>query len=185
MNREIRVREVRVIGPEGEQLGILPTPEAFKQAQESGYDLVEVAPTSVPPVCRIMDYGKYQYQEQKRAREAKKHQHVVEVKEIKFRPKVDEHDYQFKKNHIQRFIEEGDKVKATIFFRGREMAHPEIGHKILMRLIADLADVATPETAPRMEGNQMHTILTAKRGAKPAKLASKPVAAAAGEPERS
>ena len=109
------------------------------------------------------------------------------MKEIKFRPKVDEHDYQFKKNHIQRFIEEGDKVKATIFFRGREMAHPEIGHKILMRLIGDLADVAMPETNPRMEGNQMHTILTAKKGAKqqPKPAAPKPATAAAGEPERS
>jgi translation initiation factor IF-3 len=166
----------------------MPPPQALTIARQKGLDLVEISPTAVPPVCRIMDYGKYQYQEQKRAREAKKHQHVVEVKEIKFRPKVDEHDYQFKKNHIQRFIEEGDKVKATIFFRGREMAHPDIGHKILMRLIADLAEVATPETNPRMEGNQMHTILTAKKGG--AKQASKPAApkpatAAAGEPERS
>jgi translation initiation factor IF-3 len=160
----------------------MPPPQALAIARQKGLDLVEISPTAVPPVCRIMDYGKYQYQEQKRAREAKKHQHVVEVKEIKFRPKVDEHDYQFKKNHIQRFIEEGDKVKATIFFRGREMAHPEIGHKILMRLIADLADVATPEAAPRLEGNQMHTILAGKKGAKPAKpAAAKPVAA--GEPQ--
>jgi translation initiation factor IF-3 len=175
-----------VIDDTGQQLGIMPPPQALAIARQKGLDLVEISPTAVPPVCRIMDYGKYQYQEQKRAREAKKHQHVVEVKEIKFRPKVDEHDYQFKKNHIQRFIEEGDKVKATIFFRGREMAHPEIGHKILMRLIADLADVATPETNPRLEGNQMHTILTAKRGAKPSKPApARPVPAAAGEPERS
>jgi translation initiation factor IF-3 len=158
----------------------MPPPQALAVARQKGLDLVEISPTAVPPVCRIMDYGKYQYQEQKRAREAKKHQHVVEVKEIKFRPKVDEHDYQFKKNHIQRFIEEGDKVKATIFFRGREMAHPEIGHKILMRLIADLADVATPETAPRLEGNQMHTILAGKKGLKQTKPAGKPVAA--GEP---
>ena len=113
----------------------MPPPQALAIARQKGLDLVEISPTAVPPVCRIMDYGKYQYQEQKRAREAKRHQHVVEVKEIKFRPKVDEHDYTFKKNHIQRFIEDGDKVKATIFFRGREMAHPEIGHKILMRLI--------------------------------------------------
>ncbi len=146
----------------------MPPPQALAIARQKGLDLVEISPTAVPPVCRIMDYGKYQYQEQKRAREAKRHQHVVEVKEIKFRPKVDEHDYTFKKNHIQRFIEEGDKVKATIFFRGREMAHPEIGHRILMRLIGDLAEVAVPETQPRMEGNQMHTILTAKKGAKAA-----------------
>ena len=124
-----------------------------------------------------MDYGKYQYQEQKRTREAKKHQKVILVKEIKFRPKVDEHDYQFKKNHIERFLSEGDKVKATVFFRGREMAHPEIGHRILMRLLEDLADVAQPETMPRQEGNQMHTILTGKKGAAPKKQAApKPTA---------
>ena len=152
----------------------MPPPQALAIARQKGLDLVEISPTAQPPVCRIMDYGKYQYQEQKRAREAKKHQHVVEVKEIKFRPKVDEHDYDFKKNHILRFIEEGDKVKATIFFRGREMAHPEIGHRILMRLIADLADVAVPETQPRMEGNQMHTILAAKKGAKPKPAAPAP-----------
>jgi translation initiation factor IF-3 len=174
-----------VIDDTGQQLGIMPPPQALAIARQKGLDLVEISPTAVPPVCRIMDYGKYQYQEQKRAREAKRHQHVVEVKEIKFRPKVDEHDYQFKRNHIQRFIEEGDKVKATIFFRGREMAHPEIGHKILMRLIADLAEVAIPETQPRMEGNQMHTILTAKRGAKTASKPQAPKPVAAGEPERS
>jgi translation initiation factor IF-3 len=174
-----------VIDDDGQQLGIMPPPQALAIARQKSLDLVEISPTAVPPVCRIMDYGKYQYQEQKRAREAKKHQHVVEVKEIKFRPKVDEHDYQFKRNHIQRFIEDGDKVKATIFFRGREMAHPDIGHKILMRLIADLADVATPETNPRMEGNQMHTILTAKKGGPKAAKAPAPKPVAAGEPERS
>ena len=143
----------------------MPPPQALILARQKGLDLVEISPTAVPPVCRIMDYGKYQYQEQKRAREAKKHQHVVEVKEIKFRPKVDEHDYQFKKNHIARFIEDGDKVKATIFFRGREMAHPEIGHRILMRLIKDLDEVAIAETMPRQEGNQIHNILTGNKGA--------------------
>jgi len=115
-----------------------------------------------------MDFGRYQYQEQKRARQAKKHQKIIEVKEIKFRPKVDEHDYQFKKKHIERFLAEGDKVKATIFFRGREMAHPEIGRRILERLIDDLQDVAVAETTPRQEGNQMHTILSGKAGKKPA-----------------
>ncbi len=102
----------------------MPPPQALAIAKQKGLDLVEISPTAVPPVCRIMDFGKYQYQEQKRAREARKHQKVIEVKEIKFRPKVDEHDYQFKKKHIERFLEDGDKVKATIFFRGREMAHP-------------------------------------------------------------
>ena len=113
----------------------MPPPQALAIAKQKGLDLVEISPTAVPPVCRIMDFGKYQYQEQKRAREARRHQKVIEVKEIKFRPKVDEHDYQFKKKHIERFLEDGDKVKATIFFRGREMAHPEIGRRILERLV--------------------------------------------------
>ena len=137
-------------------------PQALVIAKQKGLDLVEISPTAVPPVCRIMDFGKYQYQEQKRTREAKKHQKVIEVKEIKFRPKVDEHDYQFKKKHIERFLADGDKVKATIFFRGREMAHPEIGRRILERLCTELADVAIAESLPRQEGNQMHTILARK-----------------------
>ena len=163
-----------MIDETGQQLGIMPPPQALTIARSKGLDLVEISPTAVRPVCRIMDYGKYQYQEAKRAREAKKHQKVIEVKEIKFRPKVDEHDYQFKKKHIERFQEEGDKVKATVVFRGREMAHPEIGQRILMRLIEDLADLAMPETMPRQEGNQMHTILSQKRGAKPAVRSTRP-----------
>ncbi|HEX4565816.1 MAG TPA: translation initiation factor IF-3 [Vicinamibacterales bacterium] len=166
VNERIRVREVRVIDEDGSQLGIMPPPQALAIARQKGLDLVEIAATSNPPVCRIMDFGRYQYQEQKRARSAKKHQKVIEVKEIKFRPKVDEHDYQFKKKHIERFLADGDKVKATIFFRGREMAHPEIGRRILERLIGELADVAVAETTPRQEGNQMHTILSQKAGAK-------------------
>ena len=140
-------------------------PQALAIAREKGLDLVEISPTALPPVCRIMDYGRFQYEEQKRTRQAKKHQKTIEVKEIKFRPKVDEHDYQFKKKHIERFLADGDKVKATIFFRGREMAHPEIGRRILERLMEELAEVASPETTPRMEGNTMHTILSQK-GAK-------------------
>ena len=143
--------------------------QALALARSKSLDLVEVAATAVPPVCRIMDFGKYQYQEQKRAREAKKHQKVIEVKEIKFRPKVDEHDYLFKKKHIERFLEDGDKVKATIFFRGREMAHPEIGRRILERLLDELADEAIAENMPRQEGNTMHVILARKPG-----LVSKP-----------
>ena len=153
---------MRVIDDKGEQLGIMAPPQALALARTKGLDLVEISPTAVPPVCRIMDFGKYQYEQQKRARSAKKHQKVILVKEIKFRPKVDEHDYQFKKKHIERFLEDGDKVKATIFFRGREMAHPEIGRRILERLIDDLADVALAESSPRLEGNQMHTILSRK-----------------------
>jgi translation initiation factor IF-3 len=155
-----------VIDDTGQQLGIMPPQQALAVARQKGLDLVEISASAVPPVCRIMDYGKYQYQEQKRAREARKHQKVIEVKEIKFRPKVDEHDYQFKKKHIERFLSEGDKVKATIFFRGREMAHPEIGRRILERLIDELADIAVAENHPRQEGNQMHTILSKKTGAK-------------------
>ena len=166
INERIRVREIRVIDDAGQQLGIMPPPQALILARQQGLDLVEISPTAVPPVCRIMDYGKYQYQEQKRSREAKRNQKVIEVKEIKFRPKVDEHDYQFKKHHIERFIEDGDKVKATIFFRGRENAHPEIGHRILERLVSELQDVAVSETMPQKEGNQLHTILAPRPGAK-------------------
>jgi translation initiation factor IF-3 len=144
----------------------MPPPQALIIARQKGLDLVEISPTAMPPVCRIMDFGQYQYQEQKRAREAKKHQRVIEVKEIKFRPKVDVHDYEFKKKHIERFLAEGDKVKATIFFRGREMAHPEIGRRILERLMSELADIALAETMPRQEGNQMHVILTQRTGRK-------------------
>jgi len=160
VNERIRVREVRVIDENGQQLGIMPPPQALAIARQKGLDLVEISPTAVPPVCRIMDYGRYQYQEQKRQREAKKHQKIIEVKEIKFRPKVDEHDYQFKKKHIERFLAAGDKVKATIFFRGREMAHPEIGRRILERLISELGENVVVESMPRQEGNQMHTILS-------------------------
>ena len=155
---------MRVIDDTGQQLGIMPPQQALTIARQKGLDLVEIAATASPPVCRIMDFGRYQYQEQKRARQAKKHQKIIEVKEIKFRPKVDEHDYQFKKKHIERFLAEGDKVKATIFFRGREMAHPEIGRRILERLIDDLGEVAIAETTPRQEGNQMHTILSQRAG---------------------
>ena len=146
----------------------MPPPQALAIARQKGLDLVEISPTAVPPVCRIMDFGKYQYQEQKRSREAKRHQRVIEVKEIKFRPKVDAHDYDFKKKHIERFLANGDKVKATIFFRGRENAHPEIGRRILERLISELADVAVAETLPRQEANQKHVILSQRSGRKSA-----------------
>jgi translation initiation factor IF-3 len=144
----------------------MPPPQALTIARQKGLDLVEISPTAVPPVCRIMDFGKYQYQEQKRTRESKKNQRIILVKEIKFRPKVDEHDYQFKKKHIERFLADGDKVKATIFFRGREMAHPEIGRRILERLLGELEDVAVAESMPRQEGNQMHVILGQRAGRK-------------------
>ncbi len=161
-----------VIDDAGDQLVIMPPEQALVIAKEIGLDLVEISPTASPPVCRIMDFGRYQYTEKRRLRQAKKKQKVIEVKEIKFRPKVDEHDFQFKKKHIERFIADGDKVKATIFFRGREMAHPEIGFRILQRLVSELADVAVAETVPRREGNTMHTILVQKSGAKKGPQAS-------------
>jgi translation initiation factor IF-3 len=151
-----------VIDDAGQQLGIMPPQQALALARSKSLDLVEISATATPPVCRIMDFGKFQYQEQKRQREARKHQKVTEVKEIKFRPKVDEHDYQFKKKHIERFLADGDKVKATIFFRGREMAHPEIGRRILERLLLELVDEAIAENIPRKEGNTMHVILARK-----------------------
>jgi translation initiation factor IF-3 len=160
------VREIRVIDDAGAQLGIMPPPQALALARTKGLDLVEISPTAVPPVCRIMDFGKYQYDLQKRNRAARKHQKVIEVKEIKFRPKVDEHDYQFKKKHIERFLADGDKVKATIFFRGRENAHPEIGRRILERLVTDLDEMAVTESEPQKEGNQLHTILAPRPGVK-------------------
>ena len=137
----------------------MPPPQALAIARQKGLDLVEIAATANPPVCRIMDFGRYQYQEQKRARSAKKHQKVIEVKEIKFRPKVDEHDYQFKKKHIERFLEDGDKVKATIFFRGREMAHQHLAMEILEKVRGEVSDLAKVEQMPKLEGRQMVMVM--------------------------
>jgi translation initiation factor IF-3 len=152
-----------VIDDEGTQIGIMPPYEALRKARERNLDLVEVSPTAQPPVCRIMDYGKYLYQQEKKEREAKKHQKTITVKEVKFRINVDEHDYQTKKNHVLRFLEEGDKVKATIFFRGREMTRQSLGREILERLIADVAQKGMVEFRPRQEGNTLHAILAPKK----------------------
>ena len=143
--------------------------DALKIAREKTLDLVEVSPTAQPPVCRIMDYGKYLYQQEKREREAKKHQHQIVVKEVKFRINVDDHDYDTKKNHVLRFLAEGDKVKATIFFRGREMTRQSLGRGILDRLIKDLGDKAVVEFRPRQEGNTLHLILAPPKVQAPAK----------------
>jgi translation initiation factor IF-3 len=163
MNERIRAREVRVIGADGEQIGILPPFEALKLAREKNLDLVEISPTAQPPVCRIMDYGKFLYQNEKREREAKKKQKVITVKEVKFRINVDDHDYETKKNHVLRFLDEGDKVKATIFFRGREMTRQSLGRQILERLIVDVEPKGTVEFRPRQEGNTLHLILAPKK----------------------
>ena len=137
--------------------------EALQLAEERGLDLVEVAPGAKPPVCRIIDYGKYRYEQRKRAQEAKKHQKTVQVKEVKFRPKIDQHDFEFKKNHCVRFLKEENKVKATVMFRGREVTHAEIGEQILRRLFEELNDLASVERAPKLEGRTMTMILCPKK----------------------
>jgi translation initiation factor IF-3 len=163
MNDRIRAREVRVIDDETGQLGIMPPFEALKLAKERGLDLVEISPTAQPPVCKIMDYGKFLYENEKKERAAKKKQKIITVKEVKFSINVDDHDYQTKKNHVLRFLGEGDKVKASLRFRGREMAHRNLGREMIDRLIKDVADKAIVEFSPRMEGNTMHAILAPKK----------------------
>jgi translation initiation factor IF-3 len=163
MNDRIRAREVRVIDDETGQLGIMPPFEALKLAKERGLDLVEISPTAQPPVCKIMDYGKFLYENEKKERAAKKKQKIITVKEVKFSINVDDHDYQTKKNHVLRFLGEGDKVKASLRFRGREMAHRNLGREMIDRLIKDVAEKAIVEFSPRMEGNTMHAILAPKK----------------------
>ncbi len=162
VNEMIRVREVRVISPEGEQLGILPIEEALALARDRDLDLVEVAPNERPPVCRIMDFGKYKYQQAKRSQEAKKRQRVIQTKEIKMRPKTEEHDYQFKMRHARRFLEEGHKVKVSLLFRGREMDHVDLGQRMLDRIIVDCKDISAIEQQPRLEGQTLSLVLTPK-----------------------
>lgn len=162
INWGIRVPEVRVIDSEGKQVGILPLKEAMKIAEEQGLDLVEVAPNSQPPVCRIMNYGKYKYQQSKRIQEARKHQTIIQVKEVKVRPRTEEHDFQFKLRHVKRFLSEGNKVKISMLFRGREIAHPEFGRELLNRFLEEVKDLIVLEQAPRLEGRNMVMILAPK-----------------------
>ena len=159
----IRAREIRVVDEEAGQLGVMTPEQALAIARSRDLDLVEVAPTATPPVCRIMNYGKFQYQKSKRAHEARKHQKQVVLKEVKFRPKTEEHDYQFKKNHVARFISDGNKAKATVVFRGREMTHQEIGRRLMERLIEELKEVAEVERPPKMEGYALVTIFQPKK----------------------
>ena len=154
-----------MIDADGAQLGIMKPGQALSLADEQALDLVEVAPTAQPPVCRIMDFGKYRYEQSKRAQEARKHQKTIQVKEVKFRPKIDEHDFQFKKNHIVRFMKEENKVKATVMFRGREVTHADIGEQILRRLMGELEDIADVEREPKLEGHTMTMILNPKKSA--------------------
>jgi translation initiation factor IF-3 len=162
VNREIRIPQIRVIGPEGEQLGIMPTPDAFRKAQELGYDLVEVAPTSQPPVCRIMDYGKYKYELQKKEHQSRRHQKSTQVKEIKLRPRTDKHDLDIKIRQIKGFLADGNKTKVVLTFRGREMANQEMGRAVINNVIAELAPMGTIEYAPRMEGRSLIMVVAPK-----------------------
>ena len=169
MNERIRAREIRVVDDEGKQLGIMPPYEAIKIARERGLDLVEVSPTANPPVCRIINYGKYLYQQSKREHEARKNQRSIELKEVKFRPRTGAHDFETKRNQIARFLEEGSKVKATVMFRGREMAHRNLGWEMMDRLVKDLGELVVVEIRPKQEGPNLTTILAPKKPGTPAK----------------
>jgi len=165
VNESIRAREVRAVFPDG-TAEIMPTAAALRKAQELGLDLVIVSPTAVPPVAKAVDYGHYQYEQKKKQHEAKKKQHVVQVKELKFRPNTDDHDYDFKKNHAIRFLQEGNRVKAVVQFRGREIAHAELGRKLLARFAADLTAYGTAENVPRMEGRNAHILISPTKSVK-------------------
>jgi len=162
INDAIRAREVRLIDEEGQNVGVVSRVEALERATTAGLDLVEISPDAQPPVCKILDFGKFKYQEQKKAAEARKNQKIVEIKEIKMRPGIDDHDYDVKMRAIKRFFEEGDKVKVTLRFRGREMAHQELGMNVLRRVKADVEGISKVESEPRFEGRQMIMVLAPK-----------------------
>jgi len=162
INERIRVPEVRLISDDGEQLGVVSREEALKQAQDKDLDLVEVAPNSKPPVCKILNYSKYKYQQAQKEKQARKHQQQITVREVKFRPKIAEQDYETKKNHVKRFLNRGDKVKVTVTFRGREITHPELGEVILQRISEALEDVCTIDQPPTREGRSMAMLLAPK-----------------------
>lgn len=162
INEDIRVKEVRLVSDDGEQLGIVPIREALQIAMERNLDLVEVAPSAQPPVCRLMDYGKFKFEQNKREKEARKKQHVISVKEVKMRPNIEEHDFQVKARNARKFLTNGDKVKLTIMFRGREITHTELGHNLSIKFVNELADIATVEKMPKVDGRNMVTILMPK-----------------------
>ena len=165
INERIRVPQVRLIGADGEQLGIVDTPEALRRAQAADLDLVEVAPNSKPPVTRMLDYSKYKYEQEQKSKAARKHQQQVNIREIKLRPKIATHDYDTKKGHVERFLKHGDKVKVTIMFRGREQAHPERGRDLLGKLLEDLGGLGVMESAPLQEGRNMSMLLAPSKEA--------------------
>lgn len=162
MNAQIRITPVRLIAEDGEQLGVVHVDEALRRAAERGLDLVEVAPAARPPVVKIMDYGKYRFEQAKAARAARKKQHVIHMKEVKFRPGIDEHDFEFKTRHARNFLKEGNKVKVTMMFRGRQVMHPELGEEVLNRVIDSLKDVGKVETNARLDGRTMTMVLAPK-----------------------
>lgn len=162
VNEQIRISPVRLIGADGEQVGIVPIEEARRAAAERDLDLVEVAPMARPPVVKVMDYGKYRFEQAKAAKAAKKKQHVISLKEVKYRPGVSDHDFEFKTRHARRFLEEGNKVKLTMMFRGRQVTHPELGRKVLLRVFEELGDVAKVEMQPKLEGRNMTMVLAPK-----------------------
>ena len=162
VNDEITSKEVRLVDENGEMVGVTSLREALDRAVEAGLDLVEVAATAVPPVCKILDFGKFKYEEQKKKNEARKKQKIIEIKEIKLRPTIDDHDYEVKRKAMIRFLEEGDKVKVTLRFRGRELAHQDLGMQVLVRVRADLEELAKVEQMPRMEGRQMTMVIAPK-----------------------
>jgi translation initiation factor IF-3 len=164
VNEAIRAREVRAVFPDG-SVEIMPTPAAVRRAQEMGLDLILIAPTAEPPVAKAMDYGQWQYENKKKQHEAKRKQHVIQVKELKFRPNTDDHDYEFKKNHAIRFLQEGNRVKAVVQFRGREIAHVDLGKKLLLRFAADLAQHGSIEGQPKLEGRNAHVLLSPVKSA--------------------
>jgi translation initiation factor IF-3 len=185
VNEAIRAREVRAVFPDG-SVEIMQTPAAVRKAQDMGLDLILIAPTAEPPVAKAMDYGQWQYEQKKKQHEAKKKQHVIQVKELKFRPNTDDHDYEFKKNHAIRFLQEGNRVKAVVQFRGREIAHVDLGKKLLLQFAQDLAGVGAIEGQPRLEGRNAHVIISPVKSAKekPAqdkKAKEAPAAVGAGE----
>jgi translation initiation factor IF-3 len=167
------VPEVRLVGPNGETVGIVPTDQALKLAQEADLDLVEVAPTARPPVCKLMDYGKFKYENAQKAREARRNQTNVVIKEMKLRPKIDAHDYETKKGHVVRFLKQGDKVKITIMFRGREQHRPELGFRLLQRLAEDVNDLGFVESNPKQDGRNMIMVLGPHKKKAEAKLEAK------------
>jgi translation initiation factor IF-3 len=174
VNDQIRAREVRLVGPEGEQVGIVPIGEAIRLAQDTDLDLVEVAPTARPPVCKLMDYGKFKYESAQKAREARRNQSLTVIKEMKLRPKIDPHDYETKKGHVVRFLKAGDKVKVTIMFRGREQSRPELGFRLLKRLAEDVQELGFVESSAKQDGRNMIMVMAPHRVIKPAVARAEP-----------